>query len=372
MKNNIREKITNNLLYGGITKQEYREIREELLEKDRASLSVASLCLMLMFTGLFAGSLLSETMASNRIAYGVCGICFLMIHQSCRLLKKRAKPLIIPLWYVAMSVMFAYAIVLNTVIRNDISATTFCLVMVVAPLLITDKPWRVFCYFVLVACCFIPVDFHQKSNYLAFTDTVNVLCSIFMGSAIHIRIIRTKMREMTQKRYIERERDTDALTGCLTKAAFERKVVNKLDFPTSNGVLLVMDLDKFKNINDSYGHVFGDMVLRSFGECIRKSFPETALCGRFGGDEFQVWMPGKYSRKDITVCLDELSSRMKLIATPDNRMKIGVSIGIAVCPENDDKYRILFENADAALYAAKNMGRSRYVFCPDVRKSTKA
>lgn len=362
----LQDKFVNYFVRGGITEQEYKEIEEEILESDRSSLSVASLCLVLMFTGLFLGSLFSEMMASNRVAYGVTGLGFLVVALLCRVIKKRGKWLIILLWYVALSIIFSYAIILNTVIRNDISATTFCLIMIVAPLLIIDKPWRVFCYFLLVIGCFIPVDFQQKSNYLAFTDTVNALCCFFMGSAIHIRIIRTKMREMVQKRYIEKERDTDALTGCLTKKAFERKMVEKID--TSRcGVLLVMDLDHFKSINDTYGHVFGDMVLRTMGECIRKSFSDTALYGRFGGDEFQVWLPGKHGLKEISARLDELLFNIHSIETPDERVRIAASIGIALCPENGEKYEVLFENADAALYAAKNMGRGRYVFCPEVR-----
>ena len=90
--------------------------------------------------------------------------------------------------------MFAYAIILNTVLRNDISANTFCLIMMAAPLLVMDKPWRLFCYFVLILAVFVPIDFRSKAYYLAYTDKVNVLCSLFLGSVIHMSIIRTKTR----------------------------------------------------------------------------------------------------------------------------------------------------------------------------------
>ena len=174
------------------------------------------------------------------------------------------------------------------------------------------------------------------------------------------------MREMVQKSHIEMERDTDKLTGCLTKAAFERRVKEQIKHSDRKGVLLVMDLDHFKDVNDTYGHVYGDVVLRTMGECLRNSFPENALLGRFGGDEFEVWMPEQMPKKELTLQLQRFLTHVREIETPDDRVKIAASVGVASCPENGEKYPVLFENADAALYSAKRMGRSRYVFCPQV------
>ena len=363
---NWKENVTRILLYGGITKQEYETIEDDVLEKNRSSLSVASICLVIMFSVLFVGSLVSEMMASNRTVYGLIWICFVMICLSCQLIKRRAKWLVIPLWYVALTLIFTYAIILNTVIRNNVSATTFCAIMLAAPLLITDKPWRVFLYFSLITCLFIPIDFRQKEYFMAYTDTVNALCCIFLGTVIHARVIQTTMRELVQKRHIETERDTDKLTGCLTKAAFERKMNERMKNGERKGVLLVMDLDHFKDVNDTFGHVYGDVVLRTMGECIRESFPEAALLGRFGGDEFQVWLPEKVQKKELVLQLQRFLAQIRAIETPDERVRIAASVGVAICPENGEKYPVLFENADAALYSAKHMGRSRYVFCPQI------
>lgn len=363
----LYEKCINNLCYAGIKKEEYEELEEEIRENNRNTLSAISLCLVLMFMVLFLGSLISEMMKPNRMVYGAVGLCFLGIHLVCWLMKKKGKGLIIPMWYFAMTLVCSYAIVLNTFIRRDISATTFCVVMIVAPLLFTDKPWRMFLYFVLVIGLFVTIDFRQKAYYLAYTDTVNALCCLFIGSVIHLRIIRTKMREMMQRRHIESERDTDKLTGCLTKTAFQRKITEKIASEERCGVLLVMDLDHFKSINDNYGHVFGDLVLRTMGQCLKDSFPDNAMLGRFGGDEFQVWLPGVIGRKEIMVHLDKLLTEVHAIGTPDGKVKVGASIGVAICPVNGSEYQTLFENADAALYSAKQLGRNRYVFCPDVR-----
>ena len=369
---NLRDKLICNLVYGGLKKEEYEEIKQEILETERSSLHMASICLCLMFGGLFVGSLFSELMETNRIAYATLEIIFLVIVLCCERMKKGKKQLVMPLWYVVLTVMFAYAIVLNTVIRNDISATTFCLILIVAPLLILDRPWRGLCYFCIVTCVFIPIVFWRKSYYLAFTDTVNVLCCDFLGSVIHLGIIRTKLREMIQRHYIEQQRDTDKLTGCLNKTAFSQRIVSRLGIIEDCGVLVVMDIDHFKEINDSYGHIFGDMVLHVVGEALRLSFPDAAMCGRFGGDEFQVWLPGKYSKREVTSFIMNLTTHVTGIKTPDGQKHITLSIGIAFVPEDGSNYSKLFESADAALYSAKNMGRNRYVFYPDLHLEKEA
>ena len=362
----LQNKFISNLLYGGIKKEEYKEIEGEILERDRNTLAMISICLMLMFECLFVGSLVSEMMAPNRWLYGWIFLIFMAIHAVCSLMKRKIKKIIIPLWYVAMTMMFTYAIILNTVLRNDISATTFCLIMMAAPLLVMDKPWRMLCYFMLVLAVFIPVDFQNKAYYLAYTDTVNALCSLFLGTVIHMSIIRTKTREIMQRHFIEMQRDTDKLTGCVTKAAFEARMKGILEKGETRGTFLVMDIDHFKNVNDYYGHVFGDMVLHTVGEKLHQIFPKEAMCGRFGGDEFQIWIPEICDVRDMDVYLKKLLADVCSIQTPDERMKITLSIGGAVSPDNGDNYFGLFENADAALYSAKNMGRNRYVFCPRV------
>lgn len=363
----IVEKCINNLKYGGIKEEEYLELAEEIREKNRSALELTSLCLVLMFMGLFAGSMCSEIMASNRLVYGSLGLFFCVVYLICRRMKKGSRKAVLSLWYVVMTLMSACAVVLNIVLRNDISATTLCLIMIVVPLLILDQPWRVFGYFAIAVLIFIPINFHRKSYYLAFTDFVNILCCLFLGSVIHFGNFRTKLREMVQRHYIEQQRDTDKLTECLTKAAFEERLRQRMEGQMDSGILMVMDVDYFKEINDSYGHIFGDEVLHMVGTGLREIFPEEALCGRFGGDEFVVWISGKCSRNQISALLKKLMERAHAIQTPDGQRKITLSIGAAGFPENGLSYGELFQNADDSLYTAKQLGRDRYIYCPGMQ-----
>ncbi|WP_075721685.1 GGDEF domain-containing protein [Roseburia sp. 499] len=355
-----------NLIYGGIKRQEYQAMKNEILEKNLDTLSSTSKYLSMIFMILFVLSFFSEAMGPNKVAYGAITIGFMVIWLLCQRMRKKGKGFIILLWYAALTMICAYAIALNTFIRKDTSATTFCIVMIVAPLLFIDYPGRMFGYFVLVIGGFVILGVRCKKYYLAYADTVNSICCLFVGGFIHLRMVKAKLQEIRQRHHIERERDTDKLTGCMTKAAFSRLVTELVDCKEQKGTLIVIDVDWFKEVNDNYGHLYGDMVLHMMGEWLKKTFSDTAIFGRFGGDEFQVWLPEKTERKEIGVYLDAFLEGVNSIETPDKQVKIGVSVGIAVCPRNGKRYKELFENADAALYSAKNFGKNRYIFCREL------
>lgn len=354
-----------NLIYGGIRKDDYHEIKSDIHQENRNSLMMISFFMVVMFVCLFVCSLFFEIIGPNRLAYGGVAFGFLVIGIVCRYIKGRYLGLVVPLWYVAMTLVCVYAIVLNTVIQTDISATTFCVALVAAPLLFSEQPWRLFLYYVFFVLIFIYADFHHKEYFLAFSDMVNVMCCMLLSCVINFRIIQAKRCELLQRHNIEKDRDTDKLTGCLTKAAFENQITNCLGITQKQGILIVMDVDFFKTINDSYGHIYGDMVLRNLGDLFYRHFPKSAVFGRFGGDEFQVWIPGKYEKMEVAMWLNNLLAGVNSIETPDKKVKIGISVGVALFPKHGDKYQQLFESADEALYLAKDMGKNRYVFCKD-------
>ena len=141
--------------------------------------------------------------------------------------------------------------------------------------------------------------------------------------------------------------------------------------PYSACGMLVIDLDFFKNVNDRYGHLFGDKVLQEFARLLRTLFRPSDILVRVGGDEFVVFL------KDIpnTTLLKktrQLSESVRRITFKENDYQMTCSIGACFLPENTAGYSYdqLFENADWALYQAKNNGRNQYVFCDNLRRYT--
>lgn len=137
--------------------------------------------------------------------------------------------------------------------------------------------------------------------------------------------------------------------------------------------MLVIDLDFFKNVNDCYGHLFGDKVLQEFARLLRTLFRSSDILVRFGGDEFVVFL------KDIpnTTLLQKtrlLSESVQQVKFWENDYRMTCSIGACFLPENTAGYSFdqLFENADWALYQAKQNGRNQYVFCDNLRRYAQA
>lgn len=142
------------------------------------------------------------------------------------------------------------------------------------------------------------------------------------------------------------------------KPTTEELIRAELEHSTA-GVLMMIDVDNFKNINDSFGHVFGDEFLKKFASTIKSSFRESDIVGRYGGDEFFVFLP------KATASLAEKKARQILESTAAIEVPIeggiNASIGIsAVTPENRDYTRLL-KQADSALYTAKNLGKKQAV-----------
>lgn len=130
--------------------------------------------------------------------------------------------------------------------------------------------------------------------------------------------------------------------------------------------ILFVDLDNFKDINDTLGHGIGDKLLCSVALRMRSMMPEKAMACRFGGDEFVIVIPGKMRRKDCQRFADSLIAEISNpILVDGNHLMIGASIGIAQCPANGRNYNQLLQVSDVALYDAKARGRGSYSFYSD-------
>jgi len=154
----------------------------------------------------------------------------------------------------------------------------------------------------------------------------------------------------------------DALTGLFNREHFERTLRTSVESGTlTSAALVFIDVDDFKNVNDSYGHMFGDDVLCYVAKRILGTFRHSDVCARYGGDEFVIFAPG-ISRE---VLENRLASLCKVFAFPyrngETECKISISVGGAMFPADGADYETLLDRADCALYEAKNAGKDRFV-----------
>ncbi len=171
--------------------------------------------------------------------------------------------------------------------------------------------------------------------------------------------------EKQAKQLLQDQAEQDSLTRLLNKHAGRKQAEAYLSRYAGVGgcALLIIDLDNFKQINDQYGHLFGDAVLTKVAREIEKMFRSQDILSRIGGDEFMVLMKGVTQR----TLLEDRCRRLiqvfeNLFPGEKSKVPFSCSIGIARCPEDGMSYPELFNRADRALYRAKAEGKHGFWF----------
>lgn len=201
-------------------------------------------------------------------------------------------------------------------------------------------------------------------GYMWASVSVTVLCD---ESGNLVKAIG-KISDIDERR---RERDKlisnaqhDPLTGLYNKIAVESFIRSYLRSSDGNirHAMMIIDVDDFKGINDHLGHLFGDAVLSEISEKLQTVFRSTDLIGRFGGDEFLVFLKNVGDWEQVAQKARAVCDIFRQTYTGENRdYKISGSVGISIFPEHGKNFYELFQAADTALYAAKNKGKDGFV-----------
>jgi diguanylate cyclase (GGDEF)-like protein len=193
---------------------------------------------------------------------------------------------------------------------------------------------------------------------LAAGWAVTIFLCVYLGMASR------NSRELAQaNRRVLELAQTDILTSLPNRAFFLEQLTQAgSDQPHLSGVfsVLMLDLDRFKNVNDSLGHAAGDALLQQVAIRLRSALREDDVLARLGGDEFAIIQAGHPDQRASSI---DLATRLsKLIAEPfdlpGHQVEIGTCIGIALAPEHGDDREQLLKKADLALYRSKSAGRN--------------
>jgi diguanylate cyclase len=185
----------------------------------------------------------------------------------------------------------------------------------------------------------------------------------FFGKQDTIIAIRD-LRDPKQAEELRYLAQYDALTRIPNRSTFTKTLDEEIELATAAGqhlAVLCLDLDRFKEVNDLYGHSVGDKMLQAFARCISGVLDSSQMIARLGGDEFAVIAP-KISGPAAASRIAE--NILEALRTSNNSSEtdVSASIGIAFCPDDATDRHELLSNADAALYHAKKEGRAMYQF----------
>ena len=177
-----------------------------------------------------------------------------------------------------------------------------------------------------------------------------------------VGLLRNIHSQKIEQQKLLTKAETDLMTGLLNKVTTEQKIKTHLRELNGNvyNVLMLVDIDDFKNINDSYGHLMGDDVIIDIAKALMEYTSEHDFAGRLGGDEFCVYFTNLLDTKVACEKAELIANKLReKYPGNDGTCKVTLSIGIASTNEQIP-YSVLLENADTALYQAKLNGKNCY------------
>lgn len=196
-----------------------------------------------------------------------------------------------------------------------------------------------------------------------------IMSRSFLGSLVlafvTLAYLERAARKKRRREKLQKKLDTDHLTGLLSRAGFETKISeirNRAPVDGPSSALCILDIDHFKQINDTYGHATGDKVLRELAQVLDQELRDTDLLARWGGEEFVALLPNVSAHVAQRVAGRYRKSVEDFIFSGSNNevLRVTISIGVSMCLQYD--FETTFQSADKALYEAKRLGRNKVVF----------
>lgn len=353
-------KLCNYFFYCGIEREEYKRVKKDAYVSNFIIWRILHFLMAAAFGSLFLASIFNGMLRKNQIFYLISFIYSASTIILFFILKKDS--LIAQfLIYLSISLLFVFACFIAQN-NSDIPATTFIVFLVITPMFMIDKPFFMAIELCAASCMFLFWMHCIKSYDVWIVDVVNAVPFTIIGIFLNIIANSVRIREFVLTRKINIQKDTDELTGLKNKGALTRSINEFLASETSSkGIIFMMDVDRFKSINDNYGHDIGDEVICQLGNFLARKFTGDEILGRFGGDEFIIFIKDTDDINSAKNIADEIINGVsENVTLPDSAERVSVSIGAAVYKGLEKNYSEIFKKADVALYRSKADADNRF------------
>lgn len=352
---NIKECFTK-IAYGKVDKAFYKENIKLLECMNYQSIKSAYLNCSILCTVLFITSLVWDIMNHLKVFYLCYTTYYLIGTVMVHIFLKKNQRYNKLFYYGLMVVVFSMVGILGIYNNKGRQAVMFFVCLMILPALYIEKPIHTFIFTAIMSSLFIIATIRIKAQFplVIMYDVFNTSCCFVISCAWVWSIRNMIFENIKVQLYFEKKSQIDQLTGLFNKGHTESlcKAYLMGDQRVVNSALIVIDVDNFKNINDTKGHTQGDCMLRGFGLSLKEIFKEDHIIGRIGGDEFLVLIKNVQDKKEVEQKAREVLSKVECTC----------SIGVAMVNSQSRVYQDLFEKADEALYEVKRSGKGTYRF----------
>lgn len=342
-----------------------REKQISLIDK-RLALAVAAFVFALSLLAVCASAVMGS-LAEKRILFTIIAAVSALVMLAYIYTLKKGMKLPISVHYGYYAVVLT-AVLLGSVIRGYEIKTLFCMLMILFPMFTMDKPGRTNLVFMAFLGAFLFVV-HQLEPEDMEKTMLTALAAFAAGCFISRYQVHSRLNDMIYKAHIERERDTDGLTRLYTRTAAVRDISAFLRGSSERAgecALFLIDIDNFKNVNDTLGHDSGDKLLVDISDTLRGLLRRSDYVSRLGGDEFIIFLADLPSHEWVNAKAAAVNAALcKTVVSGKKRVMVSASIGIAFAEGNASSYESLYRSADKAMYVSKQAGGNSFTVYSD-------
>lgn len=229
---------------------------------------------------------------------------------------------------------------------------------------IEQNNWMLFC---MIPTSALAEDYEAITRLRHMQMIIISLTLALVAFTIILHMLRDWKRLRTENAMLTVRASTDSMTGLLNQGTTSEQITSELKTHLGEGMLLLLDLDNLKGINDTLGHPIGDRAILVLSDLMREIFADASVIGRIGGDEFMIFLPKPRSREDVRGHIKALQARLNDAMKDDlpARLTLRCSVGAAYAKLGDD-YTSLYSRADVALYHVKRHGKDGHCFFEDI------
>ncbi|MCR5735921.1 MAG: GGDEF domain-containing protein [Lachnospiraceae bacterium] len=204
----------------------------------------------------------------------------------------------------------------------------------------------------------------ENKNTDAFIKKLMIVMIIFIA-ALFLIILKNLLTVRLKNKGLETKAETDLLTNLYNKVSAENRIKEYLSEEGADhkSMMILIDIDNFKKINDTMGHAFGDEVLKAVGQALKAQFRASDIVGRLGGDEFVVLLKNMPDEETMVREAKKLDRMFKDFQVGTyTKYSPTASMGVAIVPNDAKDFESLYKKADEALYRSKNNGKNQMTF----------